>query len=367
MARRMRVAVLGAGGMGRTHVSAISHLPERFELAAICDENIDAAVAARDDFGQRALAFDRFEFMLDQMPDIDLVVIAVPHDLLADATILALERNLSVLCEKPGSLNRAEFDRIEAVAQRSQGVYALGFCKRYLRLFEKAEAYVKSGKLGEIYQIVVNDEWRHSHLHDLFATTAATGQSNWRSVAERMGNFGIGNDTTAHSLSGVLALMNGQPYRVMMVDSRDNQSLYLPMEGADTLDFRLSFGEHGRAIGNTSWALNACGEPMLRVQGSEGQLVGYFIKNRKGDAVQEVLEFTQFLGSKNKVTRHTWRKESEIRRQITDIGRCIRSGHEPRNGLSHIREFVELRDQVFGFQAMSEISTAETELTLLAG
>ena len=90
---------------------------------------------------------------------------------------------------------------------------------------------------------------------------------------------------------------------------------------------------------------------MLRVQGSQGQIVGRLATDAKGNITHEVLEYTRFNQDlSGKVSKFVWPKESEIRRQITDFSRCIRSGREPRNGINHIREFVNLRDKIFGVQ-----------------
>jgi predicted dehydrogenase len=173
-----------------------------------------------------------------------------------------------------------------------------------------------------------------------------------------MGRMGIGNDTAAHALSLMIALIMHQQNEVYMVDSRDNQALYLNMEGADTLDVRLRFGQRGRAISNSSWALNDGGEPLFKVQGTHGQLVGRFIKDEEGEVKEESLVMTKFRSEgEHEVTATTWPKESDLRRQLTDFSHCIRNGLTPRNGLDHVRAFVDLRERVFAHGQSGRNST----------
>ena len=92
-----RVAVLGAGGMGRFHAETLMSLPG-VELAAVADP-----------FPHPDLEGYGVEIMTDveacATTGWDGVVIASPDDTHADLTLLALDAGSRVLCEKPLSHN----------------------------------------------------------------------------------------------------------------------------------------------------------------------------------------------------------------------------------------------------------------------
>ena len=91
-----RIAVIGAGGMGRFHAATLGRIPG-VELGAVCDVFPEAAARAAEDFGvpvrtdPEGVADDGW----------DGVIIASPDDTHAALTIRALEAGSRVLCEKP--------------------------------------------------------------------------------------------------------------------------------------------------------------------------------------------------------------------------------------------------------------------------
>jgi len=64
-------------------------------------------------------------------PDVDVVVIATPHDTHADLTIRALQAAKHVWCEKPLALSMDELTRVEAALKASDRVLFVGFNRRY--------------------------------------------------------------------------------------------------------------------------------------------------------------------------------------------------------------------------------------------
>ena len=102
---RLRVGVIGCGGMGGSHLGTLIAISDEDNLDVVmtCDVNPERANAFRDrvsESGGTAVATTRYEEVLSN-PDVDCVVIAVPehgHHYLAMA---ALDARNHFYCEKP--------------------------------------------------------------------------------------------------------------------------------------------------------------------------------------------------------------------------------------------------------------------------
>jgi len=83
-------------------------------------------------------------------PEVDAVVIATTHDLLASITAEAAAAGKHVLVEKPAACRARELDAAVAACQRTGALVRIGFNHRYHRAFRKAREIFESGALGEL-------------------------------------------------------------------------------------------------------------------------------------------------------------------------------------------------------------------------
>jgi predicted dehydrogenase len=81
--------------------------------------------------------------------DVDLVVVATTHDLLAPVAARAAAAGKHVLVEKPGARRAAELDPVAEAAKTSRALVRIGFNHRYHPAFQKARAILSSGELGD--------------------------------------------------------------------------------------------------------------------------------------------------------------------------------------------------------------------------
>lgn len=122
----MKLAVIGAGHMGRFHAEKFSRLPG-VELAALVDR--DAARATVSDY--RTV-----------IGKIDAAVVAVPTDLHHEVARACLERGVHVLVEKPLAATLAEADDLVDLAARKNLVLQVGHVQRYSSAFRALAARV---------------------------------------------------------------------------------------------------------------------------------------------------------------------------------------------------------------------------------
>jgi len=156
----MRIAVLGLGFMGATHVQAILKVPG-LTLAGVCSSdakklagdlsgtggNLGGSFAALD--FSRVKKFTRWEDVLAD-PSIEAVDITLPTALHADVTRAALRSGKHVLVEKPIALDGAVADALLRDAAASQRVLMAAQVLRFFPAYRQMADLVKSGALGAI-------------------------------------------------------------------------------------------------------------------------------------------------------------------------------------------------------------------------
>jgi predicted dehydrogenase len=140
----LRVAIVGCGLIGRKRAKAM--LGAR--LVACADsvpENASALAATAT--GVRVFA-DWREMMTQT--ECDVVIVATPHNALAEITAAAVERGRHVLVEKPAARFASEIERIATMAKARGVQVRVGFNHRYHRALRKARELVTEGRLGEL-------------------------------------------------------------------------------------------------------------------------------------------------------------------------------------------------------------------------
>ena len=83
-------------------------------------------------------------------PDVDIVVVATTHDMLAPIASAAVRAGKHVLIEKPGARRAAELDAVIDAARPSGVLIRIGFNHRYHRAFRQAREIFASGALGPL-------------------------------------------------------------------------------------------------------------------------------------------------------------------------------------------------------------------------
>jgi predicted dehydrogenase len=115
----LKVAVIGAGHMGRYHADKFARLPG-VELAAVVDR--DPARAPVSDFRE-------------VIPAVDAAVIAVPTDLHHAIARECLEKGVHLLVEKPLAATLEQADDLVRLARGKNLVLQVGHVERYNRAF----------------------------------------------------------------------------------------------------------------------------------------------------------------------------------------------------------------------------------------
>lgn len=144
-----RVAVVGAGMMGKNHVRVYSEIPG-VTLAAVVDTNLAAAEQVGHQY--RVPAYDSVAEMIEtEHPD--AVSVVVPTFLHFEVARQLLESGCHVLVEKPITSTLDQAIQLIETADRSNRLLSVGHIERYNPAIIELKHRLDAGELGEIYQI----------------------------------------------------------------------------------------------------------------------------------------------------------------------------------------------------------------------
>lgn len=147
--RKLKVALIGAGGIARgAHMGSYSRM-DNVEVVAICDIKIEKAEKLAEEYGVPQVYKDYHD--LFEIPELDAVDICTPNYLHSEIAVAALERGLHVFCEKPDAVNSAEAEKMKAAAQRSGKILMVMRNNRYMQVSSFLKKYIEEGRMGEIY------------------------------------------------------------------------------------------------------------------------------------------------------------------------------------------------------------------------
>ena len=150
---RLRVAVLGVNGRGRSHMGGF--MPRQdCEIAAIVDpdENVGmtkGVAHVEKATGKKPAFYKDMRAAFDD-PSIDIVSIATPNHWHSLAAIWAMQAGKDVYVEKPVSHNVSEGRRVVQAARKYQRICQAGTQCRTIAGTREAVEFVLNGGIGEV-------------------------------------------------------------------------------------------------------------------------------------------------------------------------------------------------------------------------
>ncbi len=188
-----KVAVIGLGFMGRTHIQSLRRLGvEVFGVAGITAEEAKKAAAE--------LSIPKWYRDFDEAvsdPDVKVVHLCTPNNLHFSQAKKALENGKHVLCEKPLAMTSVESAELADLAKKKGLFTAVNYNLRFYPICQEARARIKDGDLGTPYLI------HGAYLQDwLFLKT----DWNWRLEPEQGGDLRAVADIGTHWMDMVTYL-----------------------------------------------------------------------------------------------------------------------------------------------------------------
>jgi predicted dehydrogenase len=149
---KIRVAVIGSGGMGRGNLATFLAFPD-VECPVVCD--VDEAMLARgaelveQRRGKRPDTVKDFRRVIDRK-DVDAVLISTPDHWHALPTVYACQAGKDVYVEKPLATSIDEGRAMLEAARRHNRIVQMGTQWRSGQHWKEAVEFVRTGKLGKV-------------------------------------------------------------------------------------------------------------------------------------------------------------------------------------------------------------------------
>jgi predicted dehydrogenase len=150
---RIRVAVVGVNGRGRSHISGFEGQRD-CEVAVLCDPDRNVLAARISDFGnkygKRVEGEPDLRRLLERK-DIDVVTIASPNHWHALSSIWACQAGKDVYVEKPASHSVWEGRKLVEAAHKYQRIVQHGVQLRSSAALREAVGLLRGGVIGDVY------------------------------------------------------------------------------------------------------------------------------------------------------------------------------------------------------------------------
>lgn len=150
MEKKLKIGLVGCGGMGGVHCSAYKNMPN-VEVVMLCDIVEGRADGYKNNFG-----FTDCKTTLDYMdlvnnPDIDAIDITTPNYLHSVIAIAALNAGKHVFSEKPDCMLAAQAEEMKAAAEKAGKTLMIMRNNRYYNGSKFIKKFIADGRMGEIY------------------------------------------------------------------------------------------------------------------------------------------------------------------------------------------------------------------------
>lgn len=241
---RLRVAVIGAGNMGKNHVRNYFMLPES-DLVGVADANPEMKSLA-DEY--KAAFFTDYKKMLDELrPDAISVVVPTPFHFEVASEVMS--RGIHCMLEKPIAATVEEADKLIECAEKNDVVLTVGHIERFNPVIRKLKQMLDENIIGDITSV----------------------------ICRRVGGFpavepktDVIIDLAVHDIDMVSYLLKSKPKSIMSHGSRTRHS-----SEVDSAEILM---DYGRASGfvQANW-LTPVKIRKIALTGSEGYLEANYI------------------------------------------------------------------------------------------
>ncbi len=251
---KLRIGIIGTGGIARKHAQALLAIPE-VELVAGADIVPDKARAFLDSFDlPQAAAFNSHQDLLKL--DLDAVSVCTYNSTHKECVVDALAAGCHVLCEKPMSITLSEAVAMRQAEQASGKILSIGFQPRYDINTQKVKSIISGGDLGKIYYIQTGGGRRRgipgrTFINKEQAGVGALADIGCYALDFALNSIGYPRPLTVSAYASNYFGTNPKYYPLadqFQVD--DFSAAFIRLEGDIVLDFRMSWAMHMDTTGD---------------------------------------------------------------------------------------------------------------------
>lgn len=273
--RKVKIGIIGVGGMGQAHINSIVDLKNCY-VSAVCDIDVEKIKKFNEDKDIQAFV-DSDKFFKEG--DFEALIIATPHYFHNVYAEKAFESGKHVLTEKPIAVHKADAESmIAAAAKHPELKFAAMFNQRTIPAHKKIKQLIDNGELGEIIRI----NWI---ITDWFRSEIYYSSGDWRATWKGEGG-GVLLNQCPHQLD-LLQWFFGVPTRIRATASF-GKSHKIEVEDEVTAFLEYPNGATGVFIASTG---EAPGTNRLEIAAEHGRLV---YENGKIEFKRNEVEVSEF-------------------------------------------------------------------------
>ena len=190
MVKKLNVAMIGGGFMGKAHAAAYVAMPMFFwppPAIPLRKVLVDINDALAEE-GARRYGFDESSSDWRKVvtrPDVDIVDIVTPNDSHAEIAIAAAQAGKHIICEKPLARTAEEALAMLKAVQKAGVVHMVAFNYRRTPAVALARRYIEEGRIGKLLN------FRGTYLQDWSADP--DGPLSWRFQKKIAGSGALGD------------------------------------------------------------------------------------------------------------------------------------------------------------------------------
>ena len=315
---RVRIGILGSGGIANAHMRAYKEIPEA-QVVAVCDlipGRAEQFIARHGLEGARAFT-DHREML---QTDLDAVSVCTFHRAHAGPSIDAMRAGKHVLCEKPMAATFNEAMQMAESSEATGRILCIGFQSRYDPNVRMAKQICASGALGEVYYAETGGGRRRGIPGGSFSRKESAGGGAVLDIgcySLDTALFLLGHPRP-RSVSAITAspFCRRPQYAPEGTDVEDFASAFIRLETGATLVFKISWAMHADSLGPSLFLGSEAG---LKLQAPGGL----------GDAGIERIQVFRDAYGKPAVTEVPLRRTDEPRaflRKVQEFVDAVRTG-----------------------------------------
>ncbi len=151
-ADKLRTAHIGVGGMGGADLKSIASHPD-VVVVGLCDVDANAIAKASAIYPQAKTHVDYRIMLKEMVNEIDAVVVSTPDHTHAPASLLAMEMNKAVYCQKPLAHHVSEVRAMRKMAQEKNLITQMGIQVHSFYDYKLATLLIQSGIIGKVSRV----------------------------------------------------------------------------------------------------------------------------------------------------------------------------------------------------------------------
>ncbi len=311
--KKLIFGLIGAGNSASNIATSITNM-ENCQLKGVTSKPLEGAKDLAKNLGLEKVYESNEELLMD--PEIDAVVISVPHGLHHPLTMQALNAGKHVLCEKPLAISMEQGNEMVSTAESKGLKLGTFFQMRFNDASIKAKEIVESGQLGKILHGQVNVLW---HRDKEYYT-----ESSWRGKWATEGGGSLINQSS-HSIDLMIWLI-GKPKKLFGVYGAKTHEI----EVDDNAAAVVIFDNEAYGTIQTSVSVKPGYTGKINVFGTKGgiSLIGNTLVWTKEDGSVEELDFAvKQVGSSNDPKKFDMKSQINL---ISDFVDAVQNNRSPK-------------------------------------